>query len=81
MTIAWSATEFQRLLEARDLAAYRAVSAIGQVVDFFEAQDYESALALLKKVRAEFQEADRRVHQFRKSTKGETTRHGNRSTA
>jgi hypothetical protein len=79
MSLVWSATEFQRLLEARDLAAYRAVSAIAQVVDFFEAQDYENALALLKKVRAEFQEADQRVHQFRKSSKGETTRHGNRT--
>jgi hypothetical protein len=81
------ASEFERLLQLRDLAAYRAVSVIQMVLDFFEAQDYESAVNMLDKARAEFDQADLRVVQFRKTlesatkqpTQGEKARHGNRT--
>jgi hypothetical protein len=69
-------SEFNRLCQMRDLAAYRAVAAIQIVVLFFEAQDYETALTQLQKARAEFQEADRRISEFRKSHQGELDRHG-----
>jgi hypothetical protein len=69
-------SEFNRLCQMRDLAAYRAVAAIEIVVLFFEAQDYETALTQLQKARAEFQEADRRISEFRKSHQGELDRHG-----
>jgi hypothetical protein len=59
------AGEFERLLQLRDLAAYRAVSAIQMVLDFFEALDFESAQRMLSKARDEFREADERVNHFR----------------
>lgn len=59
------AGEFERLLQLRDLAAYRAVSAIQMVLDFFEALDYESAENMLTKARDEFRAADERVNKFR----------------
>ena len=72
--------EFQRLCEKRDLAAYRAVGAIGAVIDFFEAQDYASALASLKQAREEFREADSLVTEFLNSKKENST-DGNRTAA
>ena len=88
MSILWEgkplpnpAAEFEHLLNQRELAAARAVSVIGQVLDFWEAQDYDSAKAQLERARAEFQEADARVIKFRKSySKGENS-HGNRNVA
>lgn len=72
------AVEFQRLLERRDLAAYRAVAMLDLVIHFFEAQDYDTALSQLKRAQSEFQEAARSVQQFQLGlTKGETNRHGN----
>jgi len=88
MTVSWGqpmprdlAAEFQRLCDQRDLAAYRAVSVISSVIDFWEAEDYPSALAQLQRARAEFLEAEARITKFRKSPqiqKGEHS-HGNRS--
>lgn len=81
-----SAAHFARLMELRDMAAYRAVSVIGTVIDFFEAQDFDSALEQLKRARAAFHEADRRVtefyetHQLPKTT-GEKSAHGNHAAA
>jgi hypothetical protein len=73
-------TRFQRLTNARDLAAYRAVAVLGVVIDFWEAEDFDSALAQLKRARAEFLEADARVtefhnqrHQQKESTNGHRT--------
>ena len=69
---------FHSLLNQRDLAAYRAVSVISTVIDFWETQDFESALAQLKRARADFQEAEARIAEFRKSPQiqqGELTRH------
>jgi len=54
-------TQLAILLERRDLAAYRCVAVIGQVLDFFEAQDFESAEKMLSKARDEFRDADRKV--------------------
>lgn len=79
--------EFQRLQQQRDLAAYRAVSQIRMVIDFFEAQDYDSALAQLKKADAEFQETDQRIteflqsHQLQISQLKENSINGNRTAA
>jgi hypothetical protein len=65
--VADSLAEFQRLLQQRDLAAYRVVSATQVVIDFFEAQDYESALELLKKSQEAFRQADQKINAFTKS--------------
>lgn len=59
--------EFQRLLNQRDLAAYRVVAAVKSVLDFFEAQDFASAERSLRKARSEFDQAEDRLHQFRNS--------------
>ena len=79
-------TEFEKLLEARDLAAYRAAAVVAVVVDFFEAQDYETAEKQLRSSLAEFREADRKVNQFiqqlkaKKNSQGEKRpAHGNRT--
>ena len=77
MTLTPSAV-LRRLLEERDLAAYRAVAVIQSALDFWESQDYESAFRSLERAREDFMEADARITQFRKSnTQGETARHGN----
>ncbi len=70
-----SAVEFRRLLEQRDLAAYRLVAAIETVIRFWEAQEYDQALALLVRARAEFERAEARINQFRNSIdrQGEVT--------
>lgn len=73
--------EFQRLLERRDLAAYRAVVACDLAVHFFEAQDYDTAKVQLERARDDFHEAARRVQEFQLKHKGELNRHGNRSAA
>lgn len=76
------AAEFERLLELRDLAAYRAVSVIQMVLDFFEAQDFSSAEQMLSGAREEFRAADERVNLFQQTlaqaTQGEKARHGHR---
>jgi hypothetical protein len=68
-------SEFNRLCQSRDLAAYRAVATIQIAVDSFEAQDHKTALAQLQKARAEFQETERRISEFRNSHKGDPARH------
>ena len=68
-------SEFTRLCHMRDLAAYRAVAAIQIVVDFFEAQHYQTAITQLQKARAEFQEAERLISEFHKAHKGDSARH------
>jgi hypothetical protein len=68
-------SEFNRLCQMRDLAAYRAVAAIQIVVDFFGGQDYQAALTQLQKARAEFQEAERRISEFHNSHEGDSARH------
>lgn len=76
-----SLSEFQRLLERRDPAAYSLVGAVDTIIRFREAQDFQSALSLLKRARAEFERADRYITLFRNLHKGELTRHGNRPAA
>ena len=76
-----TATEFARLLERRDLAAYRVVGAVETVIRFWEAQDYDASLYLLIRARSEFKRAEIRIAEFRNSHKGELTRHGNRPAA
>jgi hypothetical protein len=71
-----SLSEFQRLLERRDLAAYGLVDVVNTVILFWEAQDFEGSLSLLKRARAEFRRADRHITEFRNLHKGEFTRHG-----
>lgn len=73
------AAEFQHLLNQRELAAIRAVSVIKTVLDFWEAQDYTAAKASLERARRDYQEADARVTNFRKTHKG--ARHHGNSTA
>ena len=68
-------SEFNRLWQRRDLAAYRAVAAIQTVVLFWEAQDYQAALTQLQQARAEFQEAERRISEFHNSHEGDSARH------
>jgi hypothetical protein len=68
-------SEFNRLCQMRDLAAYRAVAAIQIVVDSFEAQDYQTAFTQLQKARSEFQEAEQRISEFHNSHKGDSARH------
>jgi predicted negative regulator of RcsB-dependent stress response len=63
--------EFSRLLERRDLTAYRAVAAIELALLFWEAEDYQSAFTRLSQAHEEFQQADARIHAFRKTSQGE----------
>jgi hypothetical protein len=79
--VSGAAAEFERLLERRDLAAYRLVSTVDTVILFWEAQDYEASLALLKRAHAEFKHADRQITEFRNLHKGELPRHGNHPAA
>ena len=76
-----TAAEFARLLERRDLAAYRVVGAVETVILFWEAQDYDASLALLTRARSEFERTEIPIAEFRNSYKGELTRHGNRPAA
>lgn len=80
-TVADPAAEFQSLLDQRELAAVRVVGAVDSVISFWEAQDYDTALAVLKHARDEYNAADRRISEFHKSLKGENTRHGNSTAA
>jgi len=73
------AAEFEQLVERRDLAAYRAVGAVETVILFWEAQDFEASLSLLKRAHAEFERAESRITDFLNSHKGELPRHGNRT--
>lgn len=75
------AAEFQHLLNQKDMAAYRCVAVLGVVLDFWEAQDYDCAKAQLERARANFQEAEARIAEFRKQNSLGETRHGNRSAA
>ena len=76
-----TAAEFARLLERRDLAAYRVVGAVETVILFWEAQDYGASLALLTRARSEFKRTEIPIAEFRNSHKGELPRHGNRPAA
>lgn len=65
-------TQLVTLLERRDLAAYRAVSKIQMVLQFWEAQDYENAEQLLRSALAEFEDVDRKINAlYREQTKTE----------
>ena len=75
------AAEFQKLIERRDVAAYRAAAAVELVIHFWEAQDYDAAFTSLKRAHDDFQQANSRITEFYKSLKGENTRHGNRTAA
>lgn len=55
-------TQLEKLLERRDLAAYRAVSKIQMVLQFWEAEDFENAENILRSALAEFDEADQKVN-------------------
>jgi hypothetical protein len=74
-------SEFSRLCQTRDLAAYRAVAAIQTVVLFWEAQDHDDVLAQLQKALADFKAADARISQFRNSYQGELDRDGHTTSA
>lgn len=65
-------TQLAILLERRDLAAYRAVSKIKLVLDFWEAQDFENAEIILRSALAEFDEADRNVNTLYEQLKPKT---------
>lgn len=80
-TVTDIAAEFKRLLDQRDLAAYRVVGAVQTVILFWEAQDYDASLDLLKQAFAEFRRAESRITEFRNSYTGELTRHGNHTAA
>lgn len=62
-------SEFRRLLEDRDLAAYRAVAAIDTIFLFFEAQDYDTVFSMLSHAREEFRRAEQAIHDFQQSHK------------
>jgi chemotaxis regulatin CheY-phosphate phosphatase CheZ len=79
LTLPDAAAKFEHLLERRDLAAYRVVEAVEAVIGFWEAQDYEASLSLLKRAHAEFERADHQISDFRNLHKGELTCHGNRT--
>jgi predicted negative regulator of RcsB-dependent stress response len=74
-----TAAIFQKLCDQRDLAAYRVVAAVRSVLDFFEAQDFASAEDSLRRARAEYDEADARLNEFRNSLQGE--KHGHSTAA
>jgi hypothetical protein len=57
-------TQLVTLFERRDLAAYRAVSKIHMVLQFWEAEDFENAEQLLRSALAEFEKADQNVNQL-----------------
>ena len=73
-------SEFNRLCQTRDLAAYGAVAPIQTVVLFWEAQDYDDVLAQLQKALADFKAADARISQFRNAYQGDGARHENHAT-
>jgi hypothetical protein len=61
------ALEFQELCNRRDLAAYRVVSAVGLVLRFWEAEDFAVSLVKLQRAHAEYELADRRINEFRRT--------------
>jgi hypothetical protein len=77
--------EFRKLIERRDLAAYRAAAAVSMVIHFWEAQDYDAAFTSLKRAHDDFELANSRVTEFYKSIhtskQGENKRHGHRTAA
>ena len=82
MSITWGlAEQFRQILERRELAAYRCASAVQQVIHFWEAQDYDAAFTSLKRAHDDFTAAEAQLSEFRKTHKGELTRHGNSTAA
>ena len=77
------AAEFQHLLNLRENAAYRAVSVIKTVRDFWEAQDFDSVKAALDRALADYEKAEAVLAHFKKKNhklcSGEN--HGNRDAA
>ena len=76
-------SEFQRLCDRRDLAAYNCVNAIQFVVSVWEAQDFEQSKEMLQRALDLHKEADQTITEFhvrhaQKSTKGDSS-NGNRS--
>jgi hypothetical protein len=65
--------EFERLCNKRELAAYRMVGVVKTVISFFEAQNYDHALAALKDARAEYDAADRKITEFHNAHKENST--------
>jgi hypothetical protein len=81
MSVVWEASELQRLLERRDLAAYRAAAAVELVIHFWEAQDYDAAFTSLKRASDEFKNANDSITSFYKSLQGEKKTHGHNTAA
>jgi hypothetical protein len=65
----FSYAEFSRLCDKRELAAYRLVGTVSTVINFFEAQEYDLALAALKNARADYDAADRKITEFHNAHK------------
>jgi hypothetical protein len=61
----WSLAEFQRLCRARDLAAYRVVGAVDAVLTYFEVQDFAEAEKSLRRARADYEQTDQAINEFR----------------
>jgi len=61
------AAECQRLTERRDLSAYNCVNAIRDVLNFFEAQDFEQSRQMLQDALDLHKDADRAITEFHKS--------------
>lgn len=76
------ARELQRLMNLRDLAAYRVVAAVDTVLLFWETQDYDASRARLERARADYARADQQITDFHKFQHSEGDHHhGNRSAA
>jgi hypothetical protein len=79
------ASEFQRLCDRRDLAAYHVAAVVQIVISFFESQNYEDALAMLKRAKSDFDVASKQIEEFLKSNFPNSTKEnktdGNRTAA
>ena len=60
------AADFKHLLDQRDQAAYFVVASVETVLRFWEVQDYERSLTLLRDALAEFNYADKEFHKLLK---------------
>lgn len=74
------ADEFQSLLNQREMAAFRGMTILKTVRDFWEAQDFDSAKAAIDRALSDYEAADRKVSQFRQTHKGASP-NGNRTAA
>ncbi len=74
------AAEFQHLVNQKEIAAYSMAAVVATIVLFQEALSLEEILDQLTEAHDEFQQADRRINQFRKSQLG-ASHNGNRPAA